>query len=203
MEYQCTIEGVSPLIMHSCAGMDEDNPFAKEKAEIIRKRASNRTSADIVRLKEINTALGLWINENGEPEIPTTAVRRMLEDAAKKLKQGGLVREGLFVKSTTFHYDKTLGETLDELAKNKKVQFTVAVVIQRKRLLATRPHFKEWKLEITIDAEDDLVDKSQLQQWLEIGGRRIGIGAWRPTNSGYYGRFKLISLEEKGSDNGE
>lgn len=201
MEYQCTIEGVSPLIMHSCAGMDEDNPFAKEKAEIIRKRASNRTSADIVRLKEINTALGLWINENGEPEIPTTAVRRMLEDAAKKLKQGGLVREGLFVKSTTFHYDKTLGETLDELAKNKKVQFTVAVVIQRKRLLTTRPHFKEWKLEITIDAEDDLVDKSQLQQWLEIGGRRIGIGAWRPTNSGYYGRFKLTSLKE--IENGE
>ena len=201
MEYQCTIEGVSPLIMHSCAGMDEDNPFAKEKAEIIRKKGANRTSADKVRIKEIDTALGFWINESGEPEIPTTAVRRMLEDAAKKLKQGPLVREGIIVTKTAFHYDKALGETLDELAKNKEVQLTVPAVIQRNRILVTRPHFKQWKLEFTVDAEDDIVDISQLQQWLEIGGRRVGIGAWRPTNSGYYGRFKLVSIEEKGNNN--
>lgn len=203
MEYQCTIEGVAPLIMHSCAGMDEDNPFAKEKAEIIRKKGSNQTSADKVRLKEIDTALGLWINENGEVEIPTLVVRAMLENGAMKVRQGPLVREGIIVTKTAFHYDKALGKTPDELAKNKEVQFTVPVVIGKNRILRSRAIFKQWKLEFTVDAEDDIVDISQLQQWLEIAGRRVGIGDWRPAKAGYYGRFKLTSLEEKGNDNGE
>lgn len=111
------------------------------------------------------------------------------------------VSEGIIVTKTAFHYDKALGETLDELAKNKEVQLTVPAVIQRNRILVTRPHFKQWKLEFTVDAEDDIVNISQLQQWLEIGGRRVGIGAWRPTKSGYYGRFRLISLEERKEKN--
>ena len=197
MEYTAKIKGLTPIIMHSCAAMDEEHDLVKEKAEIIRKKGANRTSADKVRLKEIDTALGFWLDENGEVEIPTAAIRRCLEDSAKKLKQGSQVREGLIVTKTTFHYDKSLGETLDELAKNKEVQLTKPAVIQRNRLLITRPHFKEWSCDIEVDAEDDLVDISQLQQWFEIGGRRVGLGDWRPQKSGHYGRYRLTKLKQK------
>ena len=177
--------------------MDESNALVEEKAEIQRKKGANRTAADKVRLKEIDTLLGFWIGENGEIEIPTAAIRRVLEDSAKKLKQGPQVREGLIVTKTTFHYDKSLGETLEELSKNKEVQLTTPAVINRSRVLITRPHFKEWTCDIEIDAEDDLVDISQLRHWFEIGGRRLGLGDWRPQKSGHFGRFQLIKLENK------
>ena len=197
MEYTATIKGLTPIIMHSCASMDESNDLVEEKAEIMRKKGSNRTAPDKVRLKEIDTLLGFWIGENGEIEIPTAAIRRCLEDSAKKLKQGSQVREGLIVTKTTFHYDKSLGETLDELSKNKEVQLTTPAVIQRNRLLITRPHFKEWTCDIEIDAEDDLVDIDQLRHWFAIGGRRVGLGDWRPQKSGHFGRFQLTKLENK------
>ena len=197
MEYTAKIKGLTTIIMHSCAAMDESNSLVEEKAEIMRKKGSNRTSADKVRLKEIDTLLGFWIGENGEIEIPTSAIRRCLEDSAKKLKQGGQVREGLIVTKTTFHYDKSLGETLDDLSKNKEVQLTTPAVIGKSRILITRPHFKEWSCNIEIDAEEDLVDISQLKHWFEIGGRRVGLGDWRPQKSGLYGRYRLTELKQK------
>ena len=79
----------------------------------------------------------------------------------------------------------------------KSVQFTTSVVVQRSgRILRTRAKFDlPWSCAFEVDADDELVDESKLRQWLDIGGRRIGLGDWRPEKSGEYGRFKLVSIE--------
>jgi len=40
-----------------------------------------------------------------------------------------------------------------------------------------------------LEAEDDLVDQPQLESWLAIAGRRIGLGDWRPEKSGDFSRL--------------
>ncbi|MCY4514495.1 MAG: hypothetical protein OXC69_05090 [Candidatus Tectomicrobia bacterium] len=45
-----------------------------------------------------------------------------------------------------------------------------------------------------LDAEDELVDQPQLESWLAIAGRRIGLGDWRPEKSGDYGRFEVEEI---------
>ena len=197
MRYRIKIRGTSPLLMHNgAAGLDTRSPANVEKAAIAKKRGSNRTEADEERLRELECQVSLWLDEKDRPTIPATALRGMLEESARKLKQGPQVREGLIVDQIQeFEYDeKKLGTTPDQLGKN--VQFTVPVVVQRARVLRTRARFDKWALTFIVDCDEEQVDKQQLRAWLEIGGSRIGLGDWRPSKSGFHGRFKTESVEE-------
>ena len=157
---------------------------------------SNNNPYDM-RLRELETQTSLWLDFQGAPTIPAGAVRAVLEESARKLKQGPAVREGLVVSEIEqFIYDESLGRAAEELGKS--VQFTTAVVAQRSRILRTRALFEKWGLRFVLDCDDELVDMEMLENWLDIGGRRIGLGDWRPSRSGQYGRFQTVSVEAIG-----
>lgn len=194
--FQVKVKGEQPLIMHSGeAGLDTRSPANLEKAEIAKKRGSNRTASDEARLQELECQTSLWLDEGGAPTIPVGAVRRMIENAARKTKQGGDVREGLIVTAVKFDYDiKKLGGTVEKLGQN--AQYTVPVKVQQSRIMRTRARFDEWEAEFVLDTDDELVDKQKLDAWLDVGGRRIGLGDWRPEKSGHFGRFTVESVKE-------
>ena len=196
MRYRIKIRGTSGLIMHNgAAGLDVRSPANVEKAEIARKRGTNRTASDDARLAELECQTSLWLDESGTPTIPEAALRANIEASARKLKQGPQVREGLRVeKVERFDYDRdALGTTVEELG--KRAQFQAPVVVQRNRLLRTRARFMEWSCTFRVEMDDELGDQSQLEAWLDIGGRRIGLGDWRPQTSGDHGRFFVDSIE--------
>ncbi len=200
MFYHVRIEGQTAIIQNSAAGLDPLLPINQEKASITRQRSSNRTEPDDERLRQLEAIGSLWLDDEERPMIPATAIRSVIETGAKKLRQGAQVREGLAVIDTSFTYNVTVyGESLDELAKT--VQFTVPVVVQRSRVLRTRAKFDPpWSCRFTLSADDELVRRDWLERWLDIGGRRIGLGDWRPERSGQYGRFTVssIDMEEEG-----
>ena len=195
MRYQIVLKGIAPLIMHNgAAGLDTRSPANLEKAAISRKKGTNRTEADDIRLRELEAQTSLWLNQYDLPTIPEAALRAVIETGARKVKQGPQVREGLIVENVVeFAYDESLGTSLDELCKT--TQFTVGVVVQRNRILRTRAKFDEWSVTFTIEVDDELVDQEQLWAWLDIAGRRIGLGDWRPEKSGHYGRFETVSID--------
>ena len=131
MRYRITIRGVSPIITHNgAAGLDTRSAANLEKAQIAKKRGSNRTKADEVRLRKLECLTSLYLNEQEAPTLPAAAFRSNIEAAARKLKQGPQVREGLIVEAVEdSDYDRTLGTTANELA--RKCQFTVGVALGR------------------------------------------------------------------------
>lgn len=189
------IRGTEPLIQHSAAGLDTRTEIAQEIKNITGRRGNNRTEPDEFRLEELETLQALWREPStGDITVPPEAVRSCLETAARKLKQGADVREGLLVEKTTFDYNrKLLGETAEEVARN--AQFKVPVVVQRNRVLRTRPKFDTWSLTFILDCDDQLIDQLKLENWLDIAGRRIGLGDWRPEKGGRYGRFIMESID--------
>jgi len=197
MQYSIRIEGISPLIMHNgAAGLDTRSPISIEIAEITAKKGSNRTATDDERLAQLECQRALYLNSKGTPTIPEAVLRSNIEKGARKLKQGPQVREGLVVsKVTAFIYDvERYGKEVEEIG--RKAQFTCDVVVGRNRILRTRAMFEDWACEFEIDADDELVDAKQLATWLDIGGRRVGLGDWRPEKSGHYGRYVMKSLDE-------
>lgn len=196
MRYRITINGDSPLIMHNgAAGLDSRSPENEEKSELAKKKGSNRTIDVDRRIAELETITSLYLDGGGAPTIPEAALRATIEGAARKLKQGPQVREGMIVESVErFIYDETLGRTVDELSKT--VQFTVPVVVQRNRILRTRARFETWGVIFTVEVDPELVDQSQLATWLDIAGRRLGLCDWRPEKSGHYGRFSVAAIEQ-------
>ena len=195
MLYSITIDGLSGIIHHSAAGIDPSAAINIEKAEITRKRGSNRTEADDARLRELETVGSLWLDSQGSPTIPASAIRAVIETGAKKLKQGPQVREGLVVTDTAFDFDRAkYGDSMEDW--QRTTQFTTSVVVQRNRISRTRALFETpWSCTFEVDVDDELVDEEQLRRWLDIGGRRIGLGDWRPEKSGTYGRFIVRSVE--------
>ena len=196
MRYKVTIDGVSPVIVHNGAsGLDTRSPAKLEIASIAKKRGSNRTETDDLRLIELECQNSLYIGDDGKPTIPAAALRAAIEAAARKTKQGPDVREGLLVESIAFTYDvKRYGKTVEEIGES--AQFTVPVVVQRARILRTRAKFDcPWSIEAIIDADDELVDVQKLTAWLDVAGRRIGLCDWRPQKSGTFGRFVPASVK--------
>ena len=59
------------------------------------------------------------------------------------------------------------------------------------RIMRTRAMFQQpWSCTFTLDCDDELIDQERIERWLDIAGRRIGLGDWRPEKSGDYGRFR-------------
>lgn len=196
MRYRITIKGTEPLLQHNgAANLDTHSPVNQERDEIVRRLRSDRTVSDERRLAELECQLSLWLDEHDRPTIPHAALRTMLETSAKKLKQGPRVREGLMVTAVEhFAYDEEqYGTTRTQLGKT--TQFRTAVVVNRNRMLRTRAKFDEWACTFVVECDDAQVDSRHLKTWLEIGGRRIGLGDWRPERSGTYGRFEIQRIE--------
>ena len=190
MRYRVTIVGVSPIIMHNgVSGIATRSPAKLEIKAITAKRGT-RSEADEARLVELECLNSLYLDDDGKPTVPETAIRAAIEAAARKTKQGPAVREGLLVEAVEqFEYDeKRYGTTVDELAQS--AQFTVPVVVQRARVARTRARFDlPWKIVATVDVDDELIDEQMLLAWLDTAGRRIGLCDWRPQCSGTFGRF--------------
>lgn len=196
MLFDVEIRGLRPIIHHSGTGIDPKHPANIEKSALARITASNRTEDDEARLAELECQVALWLDEDGRPTIPAAALRSCIETAARRLRQGPQVREGLVVdKVHEFSYDvERYGGDLTNLVQTTK--FRIGVVVQRQRILRTRAMFEPpWGCRFTLDCDDELVDQQQLEAWLDIAGRRIGLGDWRPEKSGDYGRFETVSVK--------
>ena len=196
MLFTVQLIGDAPLIMHAAIGLDPTTDVSRAINEITKKRASNITEPDRLRLRELECQRSIWWSATGErrPVVPQAALRSCIEAGARKLKQGPLVREGLVVQDVAFVYDEDrYGVTLEQLGLS--AQFTTPVVVQRNRIMRTRAMFEQpWSVEATVYGDDELVDSVKLHTWLDIGGQRIGLGDWRPEKSGSSGRFHVDSL---------
>ena len=181
-----------------CDGLNAANPTTAINQAIkkITDRKGHKTEADLIELGKLKCEAAIWWDENGNPEIPKRVFRAAIEAAARKTKEGPNVREGLVVTGTQFQYDTAkYGTSLDELIVT--TQFTVDGVMSGRRVPVTRARFDcPWSAVVDVDVDPELVDKPRLEKWVELAGRRLGIGAWRPAKSGEFGTFALVSLEE-------
>lgn len=84
---------------------------------------------------------------------------------------------------------------------NKYEIFEKRVVIQRNAVLRARPLLPAWILSFRLVVEDEYfpIQKERLFEDLKLivqeAGGRIGIGDWRPSRKGRFGRFKITKWE--------
>ena len=198
MRLEFTLAGVSPILMHNgAAGIDARSALSREIAEITAKKGGNRTEPDDLRLQELECQRSLYLGADGKPTLPEAALRAMIEASARKVKQGPQVREGLLIEKVSFGYNvERYGETLEKLVQT--TQFTVPAVVNGKRIPRTRARFDcPWSVVGVADVDEELVDKEKLTAWLARGGRRIGLGDWRPEKQGgVFGRFDVEEVAE-------
>lgn len=66
------------------------------------------------------------------------------------------------------------------------------VVIQRARVMKHRARIERWTLTFIFEIEDDIIPLEDINEMVTDAGRRSGIGDYRPSKGGPFGRFQVI-----------
>jgi hypothetical protein len=178
--------------MHNGQLSDPLNQFTREIKKISGKRA--KTESDHEELARLEFLGSLYVNENQEPVIPQTALRKMIIEAARKMKLGKKAEVGVYVvEECLLQYDgpKSPSEMWTAGMYDRR-----GVGVNRASVMRTRPHFPKWTATVTVEYDDGFVDTDMLDEWMDIGGRQVGLLDFRVGKSGgMFGRFEVTGID--------
>lgn len=179
-KFKVKIKGITPLLMNK----PEEYGFDEQWVE---KKASTDYEKDALKK--------LYIDSEERIYQPATHLDRALIEAGKKIKVKG---QGKATYSKLFGSMASVEEFELLHLKQKYEIFKVLVVIPatKGRIMRYRPMFKDWELEFHINFEDE-IPAEVIKEALEIAGKYVGIGDWRPEKKGKFGKFQVVKFEEK------
>jgi len=97
-----TIEGTSPLLMHSVRLANPFDEWTKRLKALNSKR--KKTGEDVHEIARVEWNGGLYIDDVG-PYVPSEWIESMIRDGAKKNRLGRTVTSALLTETDRFHLD--------------------------------------------------------------------------------------------------
>lgn len=183
------VSGISPLIC---------NKFSDKAAEAATNGTRGASSAaDRGTPLEI-AAAKLYIGHDEEPMIPQPNLLRCLVDGGKFHKvgksqlttqTGSMLFACLFIEATEIPIEHRQPWKVDTRA--------VVIPATKGRILTHRPMFDDWRLAFEVQLDTSLCSAKLLRQVVDDAGSRIGLGDFRPSKKGPYGRFCVTSWKEQ------
>lgn len=187
------IKGTRPMLMHNGRLADPLDEYTKALAKVSKK--TKKTEDDHIEMAEIEFEAGVYWREDIGCNVPSDNIFACILAAAKKFKEGpkciGIQVEDdvqLKFKDST-NYEK--------FKKNPEHRFRKAVNLRGQKVMRTRPMIPaSWKATIALELDGTEVDVEDVEKYLEVGGKRIGLGDWRPQKYGSFGTFTVEKVRE-------
>jgi len=173
--YEVEIRGVKPLLLN--------NPEAEISNTPTRRRGEHMTPEEEAKMR-------LYINENGEPCVPSKQIKGSLRCAGRGYRvrgrgtttYGSMIRAGIDIQPFM----------IPIISKDEWKVDVQHVVVQRNRIPRARPRFDDWKLEFRIlNRDPSVLLRDTLKKILIDAGKWCGIGDFRPE----YGLFEVTRFE--------
>ena len=173
---QVMIEGETPLLMNSPAGMLEADPAKLKRRNKLKERDYEKEAEKVVYRD----------SKTRELYIPATAVKGCLINATSWKKFGKYALKPIMAAAARIEpFQIGLG------VKDYEVDLRT-VVIQRSRVVKARPKLNKWKASFTIVYNENMIgDPNNKIQCLEEAGERIGLLDVRPQKGGEFGCFRV------------
>jgi len=187
-KYKVKIEGVTPYMQHR---MDD----AKlEEWEKNRKLIIERD--DIAKEDQVRAEFHSYNDKDGF-YLPTEQIR------------GSLIGGGAMVKSKVGNSRKTMKNIVagmfmieeEKIRLPKEYEIDKRSAVNRNvkaRVITIRPKWPKWSGEFTLLVDNDTITIETIKEIIINSGQYIGVGSFRPTNNGMFGRFKLLDCKEIG-----
>jgi hypothetical protein len=183
------LTGISPLLMHSGQLVDPMNRFTKALKQAT--KASNRkTEEGIAEIRKLEWFGGLYQDENGKIGIPADLILAVALGGAKKSKQGGEAKAGVYESQPFFPLEYNGPKDAKKLYENNNFVDYRGARVGQARVMRCRPIFKDWSVTIELLVDTDVMDRDSLITALKKAGSLVGLGDWRPR----FGRFDVEVL---------
>jgi hypothetical protein len=198
--YNIHLKGISPLIMHSDKLCNPLHPMTKRLKEItcIKSKKDEHHYA----MARIEWEGALYYDDEIGIHIPSKCLRGCFKSAAKKFKLGKATKAITIdcpIGTPLIGYEKLNPEKLWAI-KNKKDEqshvFCETVVVNRARIMRTRPIFPKWEVKFDVYLNHELFSIQQLESVINTAGFEYGLCELRPENAtGTFGRFTLEGIK--------
>ena len=191
--YSVTIEGAVPIVMHNGQTADPLNGYSKAIKAISGKR--KKVDADHEKIAELEWEAALYLDRSSEPYpviISGHVVESCIVAGAKRSKMGQAAKTALYVDGDARFFVGGKEVTLDDIKGKPEYRLATPVKVGMARVVRTRPFFKGWSAQFTLNVMDNVANKDEVEGWIKDAGLYVGLCDWRPR----YGRFKLVDFKE-------
>lgn len=172
--------------MHNSKGADPLEPMTKEQKKISAKR--KKTDADYEQLAKYEFMLALY-QVNNKAIIPSEIIEGNLVATAKSQRKGKLVLGSVLAAKEYFLLEHDGEQDVVKRFDNTDCRNVSSVVVQRARIMRTRPIFNKWSANIEIKYDESSIAEDELKDIISQSGD-VGIMDWRPK----FGRFEVEFL---------
>lgn len=185
-KYKVSIKGVTPYMQHR---MDDTSlaVWEKQRGAIIERKEVSQEDAMRAEYH--------CYRKDGKCYLP-----------ADHLK-GAMINAGGFVKAKVGNSRKSMKNIVaamffvspeelvlpdyDGIDKRSAVNRNV-----KARVIVLRPKWTNWKIDFTLSVDNDTITQETIEEILKYAGSYVGIGSFRPTNNGQFGRFEVEKIKE-------
>ena len=180
-KYKVKIKGITPYMQHR---MDDVKLGEWEKTRGLIIERDDVAKEDIVRAEYCCYRN----NKTKKCYIPSEHLR------------GAFIKAGTYVKGKVGAQTKSMKSVVaamfqispfeikmpdyDEIDKRSAVNRNI-----KARIIVIRPKWNKWKAEFTLLVDNDTLTEDTILKIIEYAGQYVGIGSFRPTNNGMFGRF--------------
>ena len=201
-----TIEGIAPLLMHCGRTADPTNPFTIAIGKLTSKR--KKTLEEIQAISELEWWAALYYDDESKIsiskdgvakntggaklQIPAHILDSLIRDGARKFKLGKAASAGVFVNGDGKFMVRKKEVKPEKIFGDQNYTSRFPVKVGAAKVIRTRPIFPEnWSISFDVTVDTEVMEIDAVRDSLEIAGKIIGVGDWRPgaPRGGSFGRF--------------
>jgi hypothetical protein len=182
-KFEVKFIGEKTLIMHNTRLANPFDPLTREYKILTKKKA--KTDEDLMKIAHIEFEAGLyWDYKLNRPFIPAHMIDAVLLNGAKKNKLGVQAKTAIEIieeKPEFIHFGP---KTIEDLWENDEYRDVRFMVVNRARILRTRPRFERWSVTFIAELDTSVMTPQDFLTVVSNAGQ-CGIGDSHPR----YGRF--------------
>jgi hypothetical protein len=186
-----TLNGTTPLIMHSPKCVNPLHPIAKQMKALTSKK--KKSEADLEMISDLEWEAGVYWDDSIGLVIPNECLAATFLEGAKMNKNGSAFQKYVQVVDSLAALD--IGETQNyqKMKVDPRFRDVRSVCVMRARVIRTRPRFNTWRCEFDIMYDENKIDTDVIALAVENAGNYVGLCEMRKLG---YGRF-AAKIEER------
>ena len=182
------ITGSSAILLHSCRFANPLDPDTKRHKELTSKR--KKTDEDQIEIARSEYNGSLYIDDD-KVVIPAINIMASFIDGAKLNKLGMAFQRGTIVMDEYCILAHKGPKDWRKLFDTNGFVDSLPVKIGTSRLIRYRPKFEDWSTVIEFYYDETVINKSDIIMSATNAGKFCGIGDYRPSKKGPFGRYEV------------
>lgn len=185
-EVQFRLVGATPLLMNNPAAM--------------RMKTDELTKGKNIPTAEEAAAASAYRDAEGNLAGQILAVHSSILRGSLGLKLGKVSAKRALQAALSYSYDHRFMPLLDPDTNKPLREYTVhtvRAVVMNAGILRSRAMVERWAMVATFEIDETHATAEQVLSVLNIAGRAVGLGDWRPDKGGIYGRFTAELVDAK------